>query len=296
MTGDDFGLSRAVNRGIVEAHDGGVLTRASLMITGDAAAEAVALARTRPSLSVGLHLVVVDGRATLPPWEISAIVDSAGRFRASPLAAGLRYQFSGAARRDIGREIRAQLERFRDTGLSLSHVDGHHHMHLHPVVLGTLVALSREFEIPAIRLPSEELALALALDGRGAAGKVFWSAIFLGLRRHGEKRLAEAGVGFSERVYGLLETGRISEEYLLGLIPRIRADRVELYCHPALALPGDPADGRPDSGQRELDALVSERVRESVARSGFVLSGSAARRPGDVAGVRTTTRISNPSG
>jgi hopanoid biosynthesis associated protein HpnK len=276
VTGDDFGFSRAVNRGIVEAHDRGVLTRASLMVTGDAAAEAVALARSRPGLSVGLHLVVVDGRAALPFREIPTIVDSAGRFRGGPVAAGLRYQFSGAARRELEREVRAQLERFRDTGLPLSHVDGHHHMHLHPVVLGILVALAREFRIPAIRLPSEELALALALNGRGAAGKVLWSAVFRGLRRHGERRLAGAGVGFSERVYGLLETGRVTEEYLLGLIPRIRADRVELYCHPALALPGEPPDGHPDSGNRELAALVSRRVRESVARNGFVLSGRVA--------------------
>ena len=275
VTGDDFGSSAAVNRAIAQAHDRGILTRASLMVAGDAAAEAVALARSRPALAVGLHLVVVDGPAALPPREIPSLVDSSGRFRGGPVSAGLRYQFSPAARRELFREIRAQLERFRDTGLSLSHVDGHHHMHLHPIVLRRLVALAPEFGIPAIRLPSEELGIALALDGGGVAGKIFWSAIFCCLRRYGERCLAEAGVEFSERVYGLFATGRITEEYLLGLIPRIRADRVELYCHPALALPGEASVGA-DSGQRECAALVSGRVRESVARSGFVLSG----RPG----------------
>jgi hopanoid biosynthesis associated protein HpnK len=274
VTGDDFGSSAAVNRAIVEAHDRGILTRASLMVAGDAAAEAVALARSRPGLAVGLHLVVVDGPAALPSREIPSLVDSSGRFRGGPVSAGLRYQFSLAARRELFREIRAQLERFRDTGLPLSHVDGHHHMHLHPIVLRRLVALAPEFGIPAIRLPSEELGIALALGGGGVAGKIFWSAIFRPLRRYGERRLAEAGVGFSERVYGLLATGRITEEYLLGLIPRIRADRVELYCHPALALPGEAGDGRPESGQRECAALVSGRVRESLARNGFVLGGS----------------------
>jgi hopanoid biosynthesis associated protein HpnK len=275
VTGDDFGSSAAVNRAIAQAHDRGILTRASLMVAGDAAAEAVALARSRPALAVGLHLVVVDGPAALPPREIPSLVDSSGRFRGGPVSAGLRYQFSPGARRELFREIRAQLERFRDTGLPLSHVDGHHHMHLHPIVLRRLVALAPEFGIPAIRLPSEELGIALALDGGGVAGKIFWSAIFCCLRRYGERCLAEAGVEFSERVYGLFATGRITEEYLLGLIPRIRADRVELYCHPALALPGEASVGA-DSGQRECAALVSGRVRESVARSGFVLSG----RPG----------------
>ena len=272
VTGDDFGFSRGVNRAIIEAHDSGVLTHASLMVSGSAAAEAVALARSRPDLSVGLHLVVVDGAATLSASEIPRIAGADGRFRGTPVSAGLHYQFSVAARRELAREIRAQLERFRETGLELSHVDGHHHMHLHPVVLKTLVALAREFRIPAIRLPSEELDLALAINPGNVAGKALSSAVFGLLRRHGERRLRSAGITCSERVYGLLETGRVTAPYLLDLVPRIRADRVEIYCHPAVASPGEPSNGPPGSGAAELSALLSPLVRETIARSGFVLS------------------------
>lgn len=271
VTGDDFGFSREVNRAIVEAHDRGILTSASLMIAGDAVAEAVALARSRPGLAVGLHLVVVDGRAALAASEIPRLVGTDGRFRGGPVRAGLRYQFSREARSQLAREVRAQLERFRETGLMLAHVDGHHHMHLHPVVLETLLDLAPEFRIPAVRLPSEELSLALALDHRGAASKVVWAGIFGLLRRHGERRAGEAGVGFSERVYGLLATGRVTEEYLLELIPRIRAGHVELYCHPAMALPGEPGNSPPGAGSRELAALLSPRVRQTVEAWGFVL-------------------------
>jgi chitin disaccharide deacetylase len=272
VTGDDFGFSRGVNRAIVEAHERGVLTSASLMVTGEAATEAVALARSRPDLAVGLHLVVSDGRGALPPGEIPGLVDRAGHFRGSLLSAGLRYQFSGAARRELKREIRAQLQRFRDTGLPLSHVDGHHHMHLHPVILGVLVDLANEFRIPSIRLPSEELGLALALDRGNTISKLLWSWVFGRLRRHGERRLREGGVGFSDRVYGLLATGRITEGYLLNLIPRITADHVEVYCHPAVSLPGELSNGLPGSGPEEFAALVSDRVREAVRKSGFALS------------------------
>lgn len=276
VTGDDFGFSRGVNRGIVEAHDRGVLTSASLMVAGDAAGEAVELARARPGLAVGLHLVVVDGRAALPPAEIPSLTDAAGRFRGGPVRSGLRYQFSRAARRELEREIRAQLERFRDTGLPLSHVDGHHHLHLHPVVLDMLVGFAEEFRILAIRLPSEELALALTLDRGNAARKILWSLIFGSLRRRGKRRLRRAGIGFSERVYGLHATGQVTEAYLLGLIPRIRADRVELYSHPAIAFPGEPSNGPPGSGAQELSALVSRRVREALAQNGFALMGRRA--------------------
>ncbi|HKF42252.1 MAG TPA: hopanoid biosynthesis-associated protein HpnK [Thermoanaerobaculia bacterium] len=279
VTGDDFGSSEAVNRGIAEAHDRGILTRASLMVAGKAASEAVELARSRPRLAVGLHLVVVDGFAALPPRQVPNLVDSFGRFRGGPVLAGLRYQFSAAARRELFREIRAQLERFRDTGLPLSHVDGHHHMHLHPVVLRMLGSLAREFRIPEIRLPSEELLPALALDRSGAAAKVVSSAVFRLLRWNGKRRLSAAGIGFSERVYGLLATGRITEEYLLGLVPSIRAGRVELYCHPAVPRSGGLARDSGENGPRELAALTSRRVREAVRIHGFVLSESAGIPP-----------------
>lgn len=270
VTGDDFGASKSVNRAIVEAHARGILTSSSLMVEGEAAAEAIAIARSLPTLAVGLHLVLVDGHSSLPPGEIPALVDAAGRFRRNPFAAGLLYQFSGEARRQVRREIRAQLERFRATGLALSHVDGHHHMHLHPVALDALVELAPEFGIRRIRLPSEELRFALAAGRSGAAGKIFWSLVFGGLRRSGARRLRSAGIDFSERVYGLLQTGRIDEDYLLDLIPRIQADRVEIYSHPAA--PDGTSDAAAAQGSRELAALVSPRVRDAVARNRFVLA------------------------
>ena len=272
VTGDDFGFSRGVNRAIIEAHERGVLTSASLMVAGEASAEAVELARAHPKLAVGLHLVVVDGRPVLPPSEIPHLLGDHGRLPARPVWVGLKYQFHPAARRELVREIRAQLERFRDTGLALSHVDGHHHLHLHPFVLGALVGLSREFRIPAIRLPSEELRLTLALDSSGVATKLAWSWIFQRLRRSGERRLRAAGVAFSDRVYGLLATGRMTESYVLGLIPRIRANFAELYFHPAVAIAGEPLNGPPGSGSEELAALVSARVRDALDASGFALT------------------------
>jgi hopanoid biosynthesis associated protein HpnK len=278
ITGDDFGFSREVNRAIVLAHERGVLTSASLMVTGDAAAEAIALARSLPGLAVGLHLAVVDGRAALPPSEIPHLTEPSGEFREGLVRAGLRYQFSRSARLELEREIRAQLQRFADTGLTLSHVDGHHHMHLHPVVLEILIGLAEAFRIPAIRVPAEELGLALSLDPHGAARKIVWSFVFALLRRHGRRRLGAVGIAFSERVYGLLATGRITEGYLLGLIPRIAADRVELYCHPAAALPGAKYEGPPASGPSELAALLSERVREALVASRIATLDATASR------------------
>jgi hopanoid biosynthesis associated protein HpnK len=274
VTADDFGFSHGVNRAIVRAHQEGIVTHASLMVTGEAADEAVALAKANPGLCVGLHLVLVSGRSALSPSEIPDLVDAEGRFPGAPVRSGLRFQFGGrSVRTQLRREIRTQLERFLQTGLPLTHVDGHLHMHLHPVVLSSLVELADELGIPAIRLPLEELRANLAFDSRAAGRKLVWSWIFGRLRRHGERRLRAAGIAFADRVYGLLQTGRVTEEYLLDLLPRIRASVVEIYCHPDSLLPGEPRNGPPGAGRKELEAVISPRVRSAIGAGGFTLAG-----------------------
>ncbi|BAT53819.1 YdjC-like protein [Nostoc sp. NIES-3756] len=272
INGDDFGFSRGVNQGIMRSHQQGILTSTSLMVTGDAAQEAIALAKTHPDLAVGLHLVLVCGRSVLPPEKIPHLVDSQGNFPNSSLLAGLRYQFHPAARAELRQEVHAQLTKFQASGLPLSHVDGHLHLHIHPVVLQILVELAQEFNIRFIRLPAEELGKTLKLNRQDLLTKLVWSGVFGGLRRYGEKLLASHDIGFADRVYGLLQTGNVTEKYLLGLIPQIQANLIEIYCHPAEFQAGEPLNGPPSAGEAELAALLSEQVRELLTANGFELT------------------------
>src|SRR5437870_6350189 len=112
INGDDFGYSEAVNCAIIQAHREGVLTSASLMVNERAASGAVRLAKENPSLAVGLHLVLVLGRAALPSSQIPHLVDAHGNFTRSSFRAGLNYYFNPAARRELRREMRAQFDKF----------------------------------------------------------------------------------------------------------------------------------------------------------------------------------------
>jgi chitin disaccharide deacetylase len=264
INADDFGISHSVNQAIVTAHAEGILTSASLMVTGDAYTAAVDLAHRYPHLGVGLHLVIVKGRSVLSSDKIPHLVDAAGCFLDQPARAGWRYQFIPQARQELYLEIRAQLERFRHTGLTLSHVDGHTHLHCHPVVIEILCQLAPEFKIPLIRLPQEELGFNLDWDDRHRVLKTLWWWVFGRLSRHAAPRLRRSQVGYLQRVYGLLQTGQISEAYLLDLIPRIQANRIEIYAHPAIAAP-------PHSGITELAALLSDRVRLAFESQGWKL-------------------------
>jgi predicted glycoside hydrolase/deacetylase ChbG (UPF0249 family) len=142
--------------------------------------------RAHPRLPVGLHPVLVCGRAALPASDIPHLVDAAGHFPCSPVKTGLRYQVERAARDELRREIRAQLEQFRRPRLGLTHVDGHLPMHVHPVVLRTLIELADAFDITRLQLPGEELGSALGLDRRRLPTKLLWWWVFNRLCRYGE--------------------------------------------------------------------------------------------------------------
>jgi hopanoid biosynthesis associated protein HpnK len=269
VNGDDFGYSSAVNRGIIQAHREGVLTSASLMVNEAAAAEAVELAKVNPTLAVGLHLVLVLGRAALPHHELPHITDSLGRFTSSSFRAGVQYYFSAAARRELRREMRAQFERFVATGLDFSHVDGHTHLHQHPVVFEELIRLCEEFQVRRVRVVKGELRLSLALDPRHLPIKLLWGTVFNLLGRWCERKLEGRGFVRPQSVYGLLQSGDLNETVLLNLLGRMKAASAEIYAHPQAPDADEPAQGVNPGGARELEAMLSPRVRQAIEKAGF---------------------------
>lgn len=272
VNGDDFGLSAQVNAGILEAHTHGILTNTSLMITGPAWQDAVARAKDTASLSVGLHLTLVQGRAALPPHCTSAITDFGGNFLDNPIHAGLRYFFLSRARAQVRDECRAQIEKFLATGLSLGHVDGHLNIHMHPAVIDILIPLLLEYHIPAIRVPHEPLALSLALDPCSGIRKRWESLIFTQLTLRAKKKLYTAGIVFPSTVFGLHQSGEITEGYLLRLIPQLTLGVTELYCHPAF-LPCPEVRRWTPTYRRdvELDALTRRSVRKALEERSITL-------------------------
>lgn len=268
VTADDLGLSPAVNAAVARAHREGVLTGASLMVTGDAAREAVALARERPGLAVGLHLVLADGRPALPPGELPHLVGADGRLDPDPARAGLRWAASAAARRELAREIEAQFARFAATGLPLSHVDGHHHLHLHPAAFPVVAELAARHGARGIRLTAEGLwPLRDARPRRAAA-----EALVLGaLARRWRALAGRLGLAYAARVHGLVRSGAMHEGYVLDLVRRLDAPSTELFLHPSTE-PGAPRGANPG----DLAALVSLAVRRAIVGRGLELATYAA--------------------
>lgn len=272
INGDDFGYSDAVNRAILQAHQHGVLTSASLMVNEAAAAQAIALAKAHPTLAVGLHLVLVLGRATLAHAEIPHITDAQGRFTNSSFRAGIQYYFSPAARREVRREMRSQFEKFAATGLPFSHVDGHTHLHQHPVIFAELIRLCEEFDVRRVRVVKGEMRLSLGLDRRHLPLKLVWGTVFNLLGSWCERQLHGRSFVQPQKVYGLLQSGDLNEDYLLGLLPRMAHMPTEIYAHPLVLDADETARRENPGGGRELQALTSTRVRAAIEQAGFALT------------------------
>jgi len=270
VTGDDFGLAVPVNEAIEEAHRCGILTTASLMIGGAAARDAVERAKRLPSLKVGLHLVLVEGRPVLPPREIPDLVDSQGEFATRLVGAGLNFFFRPGVRRQLEAEIRAQFEAFTKTGLPLDHVNAHNHMHLHPTVLGLILKVGRKFGLRAMRVPYEPVFPSWRASRRGLVSKLAgWLLLYPWIRIL-KVRLRRAGVRCNDFVFGLNDSGHLHQDIFLRLLSCVPQGVTEIYCHPATRRCAELDRTMPDyEHEQEFKALVSPAVRDAIAASGF---------------------------
>ncbi len=272
VTADDFGLSREVNAGIVRAHREGILTAASLMVAGAARDEAVALAHENRKLDVGLHLVVCRGRSVLAPDRLAGIVDAAGNFAESPVAAGMRYYFNRSIGTRLRDEIRAQIELHLKLIGRLDHIDGHLNFHVHPVIADMLIDLCVEYHVSCMRLPREQVFTTLALAKDHAVRKVIESVIFRALSRRTRRKLNERSIRSTDSLFGLHQSGHLTQEYILGVIERLPPGLTELYFHPAASIGGPPPELE---AQSELAILTSSRVRGALDERGIRLTSFA---------------------
>lgn len=259
--GDDFGYARSMNDAILRAHKHGILTSASLMPCGYDFEHAADLARHTPTLSVGVHLCLLQARAILPHAEIPAITDEAGDFHNNPIVAGLKWLLVPGIARQIERELRAQMGKFLATGLRPSHINTHMHMHAHPVVFPIVARLGREHGIRFLRVPRESLA-SLFLDRRFLKQKLarwlFFRLLTAGLR----KKIARAGFRSPDAIHGLLQTGHLDEDYLKRALCHLEEGVTEIYFHPGRD--NDPILRRwqPDYDHAgELAALLSPKLK-----------------------------------
>jgi chitin disaccharide deacetylase len=259
VNGDDFGFTRDVNLGIVEAHRTGILTSTTLMANGAAFGHAVELAGETPSLDIGAHLVLVGGESLARPGL--------------PLPATVAELARRVATRniDVYLELRLQMERIAGAGIRMTHVDTHKHTHLLPHVLEAVARLAEEFSAGWVRRP-------LDYPLHGSPAQVPWRVRALswmlgGLRARFHRRLARHGRRTTDHFAGFQLTGRLTADALAHLIRNLPEGRTELMVHPGHCTEELRAARTrlKESRQAELEALTDARARVALQEAGVEL-------------------------
>lgn len=259
VNADDFGFTRDVNRGIVEAHTKGILTSTTLMANGAAFGDAIRLALEHPALDIGVHFVLVQG---------DSLVTS------HPLPASVTQLLQALALRRIRPydELRAQMVKILDAGIRPTHLDTHKHTHLLPPVLEAVARLGEEFGIPWVRRPMD---LPLAGSPTEAPWKVrAVSRAMASLRGSFHRKLAARGCRMTDHFAGFQLTGRYLAEDVLHLLRHLPPGTTEFMTHPGFCTAELRAATTrlKESREAELRALTDGRVVQALRDEGIRLS------------------------
>jgi predicted glycoside hydrolase/deacetylase ChbG (UPF0249 family) len=249
VNADDFGYTRDVNSGIIEAHRKGILTATTLMANGSAFDDAIRLARENPTLDVGCHLVLVGGRSLVSdeplPLNVPKMIQAILTRKLNPYL-----------------EMKLQIKKIVGAGLKPLHLDTHKHTHLFPAVLHAVAKLSEEYGIPFVRRPFDFP----LTPGKASLSKRLVSKSFQIVRGKFEQSLHKHHCRNTDYFAGFAITGAFTATDLVDLIASLPEGSTEFMCHPGHCTEELLASKTrlKESRAEELAALVAPEVREAL--------------------------------
>ena len=275
VNADDFGLTQGVNRATVEAHSDGIVTSATLMANGGAFEDAIQSALSTPRLSVGCHVVLVDGLPVLGVGRTPTLSNrkADGRFYEGLSGFAMRAVLGRIDPEEIEAEVTAQIRKLQAAGVAVSHVDAHKHTHIFPTVLRPLLRAARACGVPAVRNPFGPVHFSI-LAKRPSLWKRYGQVTVLSrLGGTFRRSVADAGMLTPDGTVGVVSTGAMDGRIFESIVDRLPEGTWELVCHPGY---NDADLGRIQTRLREsraveLRLLTSPEARETLARSGVQL-------------------------
>jgi predicted glycoside hydrolase/deacetylase ChbG (UPF0249 family) len=246
------------------------VTSASILPNGPALDHALEGIRSGgfEEVSFGIHLNLTEGR---PLAEgLSCLTGPDGNFLGKAAAHRLLLKTGDMPlQAELAREAALQIERLLDAGISITHIDGHQHVHVFPSALPAVAETARGHGIRRMRIPDETVPSG---DETVPADLLEEARRFGSLGREARKILAGTGIVSSDHFRGLLLKGRLSVETLLAELGQLPCGLTELMVHPGRVPAEDPfsAFSSPER-ERELEALLDPRFRLALDRAGVVL-------------------------
>ncbi len=292
VNADDFGLTTGVNQAIAEAHTSGIVTSTTLMANGRAFRDAVTVAHANPTLSVGCHVVLVDGFPLSRPEQVRSLLEPIGReglphpklapgeARAVAAAAGAKRRFyngfgniamlSLRGKLDschLREEVSAQIRSIQETGIEVTHVDAHKHTHMLPQVAEAMMRAASSCDVRAIRNPFVPVRpIIFAHVVRRPKLWTRYGEVTILRRYHSafRDRLRRYGMATPDGSFGVIVTGALDMDLFHAVIGCIPDGTWEFVCHPGY-------------NDEEL-SHANTRLRESRVKELAVLTSPEARQ------------------
>ena len=266
-----------MNRAIVETHRDGVVSSATLMASANEAAfrEAVEMARGLPGLSVGCHVVLVDGAPVSPPGAVDTLLairsGEPENFYSSLSAFAARATMGGFDREQLVLEITAQIRKIQATGIEVSHLDSHKHTHIFPEILRAMLRAAKICGVRAIRSPFVPMKAIMAqhFAARRALLKRYGQVRILNtFAGNFRRQTSRAGLRAPDGVIGVIETGSMDGILLRQALEGLPEGTWELVCHPGY-VDDDLRAVRTrlvESREQERSLLTSPELKEFLER------------------------------
>jgi len=276
VNADDFGLTRGVNRAILESHCDGIVTSSTLMANGQAFEDAIAHAKSASRLSVGCHVVLVDGSPVLDGQQASTLFDQKaddGRFYDGLGAFALRAVSGRVDADEIEAEVTAQIRKLQSAGVSVSHLDTHKHTHILPQVLRALLRAARTCGVPAVRNPFGPVRFSILAKYPSLWKRYSQVTVLNRLGGSFRNSVTNAGMLTTDGTVGVVATGAMDSCLFRSIVDSLPEGTWELVCHPGYndAELGSIRTRLRESRAVELRLLTSPKALELLVRSGVQL-------------------------
>ncbi|HEX2834965.1 MAG TPA: ChbG/HpnK family deacetylase [Thermoanaerobaculia bacterium] len=239
VTADDAGLHRGMTEGAIRAHREGIVTACSVVANGAAFEDAVDRLKETPTLEVGVHLTLVEERPL-----------TAMRFPKTYTAFAPLYALRAIPLTKIERELRAQIERVLRSGLAVTHLNGHQHLHVLPRLFALVARLAKEYGVPYVRI----------VDDLGGAERALSMRLLSMLGRRARASFT------NDHTIGVANAGHLRD--VLPLLGHVRGV-TELVTHPGVDVSGY---GWGYAWDEETRALCAPGLKEELARRGIELT------------------------
>ncbi|MGO9125181.1 MAG: ChbG/HpnK family deacetylase [Terriglobales bacterium] len=275
VNADDFGLTAGVNRGIVEAHNVGIVTSTTLMANSLAFDDAVQLARSKPTLSIGCHVVLVDGSPLLGADKLPSMMDSGDRahFRKNIAGFALRAMSGRLDSDEIEAEANAQIRKLQSAGVQVSHIDTHKHTHMFPQVLRPLLRAAQACGVRAVRNPFGHIVFSVVARHPSLWKRYTQVSLLNAWQGKFRRAVAAAGMITTDGSLGVVATGALDDRLIHFMLETLPEGTWEFVTHPGhndADLEKLPTRLR-ESRERELSILTSAATRSLLEQKGIQL-------------------------